>query len=135
MQAECKGLPLALKVIGSSLNGEPHVAWLNAKDKLSQGQSISSYHKEGLFRCLDTSIDFFDDVGRECFLVLASYLENKKICADALLDIWVYVRKLKWQDAFIMLLKLASKNLLNLITSRGYLPILICIKFLAIIFF
>ncbi|XP_057866624.2 probable disease resistance protein At4g33300 [Cryptomeria japonica] len=119
VQAECKGLPLALKVIGSSLNGEPHWTWLNAKNKLSQGQSISSYHKEGLFRCLETSIDFLDDVGRECFLDLALFPENKKICADALLDICVYIRKLKWQDAFIILLELASKNLLNLISSPG----------------
>ncbi|XP_057866628.2 putative disease resistance protein At5g47280 isoform X1 [Cryptomeria japonica] len=119
VQAECKGLPLALKVIGSSLNGEPHGTWLNAKNKLSQGQSISSYHKEGLFRCLETSIDFLEDVGRECFLDLALFPENKKICADALLDIWVYIRKLKWQDAFIILLELASKNLLNLISSPG----------------
>ncbi|XP_057866631.2 probable disease resistance protein At4g33300 isoform X2 [Cryptomeria japonica] len=119
VQAECKGLPLALKVIGSSLNGEPHGTWLNAKNKLCQGQSISSYHKEGLFRCLETSIDSLDDVGRECFLDLALFPENQKVCADALLNIWVYIRKLKWQDAFIMLLELASKNLLNLISSSG----------------
>ncbi|GLJ19893.1 hypothetical protein SUGI_0360460 [Cryptomeria japonica] len=119
VQAECKGLPLALKVIGSSLNAEPHVTWLNAKNKLSLGESISSDHEEGLFRCLKTSIDLLDDFGRECFLDLASFPENKKICADALLDIWVYVRKLERQDAFMMLWELAKKNLLNLVSSSG----------------
>ncbi|XP_059075618.1 putative disease resistance protein At5g47280 [Cryptomeria japonica] len=119
VQAECKGLPLALKVIGSSLNGEPHVTWLNVKNKLSLGESISSDHEGGLFRCLETSIDFLDNDGRECFLDLASFPENKKICADALLDIWVYIRKLERQDAFIMLLDLARKNLLNLVSSPG----------------
>ncbi|XP_057836439.1 probable disease resistance protein At4g33300 isoform X2 [Cryptomeria japonica] len=119
VQAECKGLPLALKVVGSSLYGEPHVAWENAKKKLSQGQSISIYHKEGLFRCLKTSIDCLDDVARKCFLDTASFPEDKKISADALLNIWVYVRKMEWQDAYIMLLELARRNLLNLISNQG----------------
>uniref|UniRef100_A0A0D6QS12 NB-ARC domain-containing protein n=1 Tax=Araucaria cunninghamii TaxID=56994 RepID=A0A0D6QS12_ARACU len=119
VKAECKGLPLALKVIGSSLNGEPPVAWQSARDKLSKGEPISDYHKEGLLRCLKTSIDCLDDVARECFLDLGCFPENRKICADALLDIWVYVRKLEWQDAFVMLLKLARRNLLNLSSISG----------------
>ncbi|GLJ19880.1 hypothetical protein SUGI_0360280 [Cryptomeria japonica] len=48
VQEECKGLPLALKVVGSSLYGEPHVAWENAKKKLSLEESLSSYHSEGI---------------------------------------------------------------------------------------
>ncbi|GLJ19861.1 hypothetical protein SUGI_0359960 [Cryptomeria japonica] len=114
VQAECKGLPLALTVVGNSLYGEPHVAWENAKRKLSQGQPISTYHEERLFKCLKTSIDYLDDAGRECFLDTASFPEDKKTCVDALLNIWVYVRKMEWQDAYIMLLELARKNLLNL---------------------
>uniref|UniRef100_A0A0C9QPM7 TSA: Wollemia nobilis Ref_Wollemi_Transcript_14554_2441 transcribed RNA sequence n=1 Tax=Wollemia nobilis TaxID=56998 RepID=A0A0C9QPM7_9CONI len=113
VKAECKGLPLALKVIGSSLHGEPPVAWQSARDKLSKGEPISDYHKEGLLRCLETTIDCLDDVARECFLDLGCFPEDRKISADALLDIWVYVRKLEWQDAFNILLKLASRNLLN----------------------
>ncbi|XP_059074637.1 probable disease resistance protein At4g33300 [Cryptomeria japonica] len=119
VQAECKGLPLALKVVGSSLYGEPHVAWENAKQKLSLGESISPYHSEGLFRRLETSIDCLDDVWRECFLDFASFPEDKKSCADALLNIWVYVRKMEWQDAYTILLELARRNLLNLISNQG----------------
>ncbi|KAH9319578.1 hypothetical protein KI387_021347, partial [Taxus chinensis] len=119
VHAECRGLPLALKVIGSSLHGEPLVVWESAKNKLSKGESISDYHKDGLFRCLETSIDFLDDVARECFLDLGAFPEDRKICADALLHIWVYVRKLDWQDAFVILLELASRNLLNLISNPG----------------
>ncbi|GLJ19985.1 hypothetical protein SUGI_0362450 [Cryptomeria japonica] len=114
VQAECGGLPLALKVIGSTLHGEPQVAWKRANSSLSKGESISDYHREGLLECLATSIDFLDDIVRECFLDLGSFPEDKKICADALLDIWVNVRKLEWQDAFVILLELASRNLLNL---------------------
>ena len=73
VQAECKGLPLALKVIGSSLYGQPHPAWEGAKKKLLKGESISDYHKEGLLRCLETSIDALDEEARECFLDLGSF--------------------------------------------------------------
>ena len=31
--AECKGFPLALKVIGRSLHGQPRAAWITSKDK------------------------------------------------------------------------------------------------------
>ncbi|KAH9319729.1 hypothetical protein KI387_021498 [Taxus chinensis] len=119
VQVECEGLPLALKVIGSSLHGEPCVAWESAKNKLSKGKSISDYHKEGLLECLETSIDFLDDVARECFLDLGAFPQGKKVCADALLDIWIYHRKLEWQDTFVILLELASRNLLNLTRKSG----------------
>eukprot|EP01018_Ginkgo_biloba_P008453 Gb_07066 [translate_table: standard] len=119
VQAECKGLPLALKVIGSSLHGEPRPVWESAKNKLSRAESISDYHKDGLYRCLETSIDVLDEEARECFLDLGSFPEDKKICTDALLDIWVYVRGLDWQDAFVILLELASRNLLTLTSNPG----------------
>uniref|UniRef100_A0A0C9RM11 TSA: Wollemia nobilis Ref_Wollemi_Transcript_11548_3732 transcribed RNA sequence n=1 Tax=Wollemia nobilis TaxID=56998 RepID=A0A0C9RM11_9CONI len=119
VKAECRGLPLALKVIGSCLHGQPSPAWESAKNKLSRAEKISDYHKEGLLGCLETSIDFLDEEARECFLDLGAFPEDKKICADALLDIWVYVRKLEWQDAFVILLELASRNLLTLTTNLG----------------
>lgn len=117
VQAECKGLPLALKVIGSSLRGESRPVWESAKNKLLNGESISDYHKEGLLRCLESSIDVLDEEVRECFLDLGSFPEDRKISVDALLDIWVYVRKMEWHDAFVILLELASRNLLNLTSN------------------
>jgi hypothetical protein len=117
VQGECKGLPLALKVIGSSLHGEPRPVWESAKNKLLNGESVSDYHKERLLRCLETSIDVLDEETRECFLDMGSFPEDKKISVDALLDIWVYVRKMEWNDAFVVLLELASRNLLNLTSN------------------
>jgi len=117
VQEKCKGLPLALKVIGSSLHSEPRPVWESAKNKLLNGESISDYHKERLHRCLETSIDVLDEEARECFLDLGSFLEDRKFSVDALLDIWVYVRKMEWQDAFVILLELASRNLLNLTSN------------------
>ena len=99
MLAECKGLPLALKVIGSSLQWEPHRSWeiaFKKLKKLSNGEPVSRYQQKGLRRCLEISIGFLDDMGRKCFFDLASFPEDQKNCADALLDIWVYVRKMEW---------------------------------------
>lgn len=49
---ECKELPLALKVIGRSLHGQPPKAWITAKDKLFRGKKISEYHKTTLLKCM-----------------------------------------------------------------------------------
>ena len=117
VQMECKGLPLALKVIGSSLHGKPYFMWARAKNKLLNGELVSNYHKEGLLRCLESSIDVLEEEARDCFLDLGSFPEDKKISVDALLDIWVYVRKMEWKDAFVVLLELASRNLLNLTSN------------------
>ncbi|KAH9292954.1 hypothetical protein KI387_041860, partial [Taxus chinensis] len=110
VQEECDGLPLALKVIGSSLHGESHLVWKKAKSTICQGESISDYHKEGLLRLLETSIDFLDDVTRECFLDLGLFPEDRKICTDALLDIWVYVRRIEWHDAFVHLIQTCKQK-------------------------
>ncbi|XP_057873854.1 probable disease resistance protein At4g33300 [Cryptomeria japonica] len=114
VQTQCGGLPLAIKVIGSSLHGEPHEVWERAKDKICKGESISDYHKNGLIRLLEISIDSLDDVAKECFLDLALFPDDRKICAHALLDIWIYVRMLQWHDALSILSDLANRNLLNL---------------------
>ncbi|GLJ19801.1 hypothetical protein SUGI_0358810 [Cryptomeria japonica] len=66
------------------------------------------------------SIDSSDDVPKECFLDLELFPADRKICAEALLDTWVYVRKLQRHDAFAILSELASRNLLNLTSNaRG----------------
>ncbi|XP_057838403.1 probable disease resistance protein At4g33300 [Cryptomeria japonica] len=118
VQEECGGLPLALKVIGSSLNGQTHVAWERAKNKISNGKIISSYHEEGILKCLKSSIDSLDDVAKECFLDLGLFPKGKKICVEALLQIWVNFRKMEWKDAVDILFKLAGRNLINLSSNQ-----------------
>ena len=98
MQAECDGLPLALKMIGSSMHEELNEVGKRTK-KISEREYISDNHRKGLFRPLQTSIDALDDVAKECFLDLGLFPKNRKICVDALLDISVYVRKIQKRDA------------------------------------
>lgn len=117
--AECKGLPLALKVIGSSLRGKRRPIWINAERKLSKSESISEYYKESLLKRLETSIDVLDDKHKQCFLDLGAFPKGRKFSVETLLDIWVYVRQMEWTDAFEVLLELASRNLLNLTGYPG----------------
>ncbi|XP_059074930.1 probable disease resistance protein At4g33300 [Cryptomeria japonica] len=117
--AECDGLPHALKAIGSSLHGKSHEAWERVMKKISKGESISDYHKKGLIRLLQINIDSLDDVAKECFQDLGLFPEDRKICVDTLLGIWVYVRNLQCHNAFAILSELASKNLLNLTSTSG----------------
>ncbi|GLJ19810.1 hypothetical protein SUGI_0358930 [Cryptomeria japonica] len=63
---------------------------------------------------LKASIDSLGDPDNDCFLDLVLFLEDKKICGDALLDICVYVQNLQRCDAFGILSEFASRNLLNL---------------------
>lgn len=121
---ECKGLPLALNVIGKSLYGQPPEIWTAVKKKLSQGQPIDEDHK-ALLECLATSIDNVDREVRECFLDMAIFPEARKSCADPLLDLGVYVHDLDWESAYAILVELASRNLVNLVdnpkrTRRSY---------------
>jgi len=117
--AECKGLPLALKVIGSCLHGEPQPLWRSAKEKLSRAEDISESHREQLLNRLEMSIGILDDVQKQCFLDLGAFPEGRKLSVDSLLDIWVYVRGMEWDDAFVVLFELAKRNLINLTGNPG----------------
>lgn len=82
-------------------------------------ENASDNHEKGLIRLFESTIDSLDNVSKECFRDLGLFPEDKKICTNALLDIWVYVRGLEWHNAFSILSKLAYKNLLNLTCISG----------------
>lgn len=111
---ECKGLPLALNVIGKYLYDKLPEEWTAVKKKLSQGQPIDEDHK-ALLECLATSIDNVEEEVRECFLDMAIFPEARKSCVDPLLDLGVYVHDLDWESAYAILVELASRNLVNLV--------------------
>ncbi|KAF2324422.1 hypothetical protein GH714_013886 [Hevea brasiliensis] len=84
---ECKGLPLALKVIGASLRDQPEMYWASAKKRLSRGEPICESHENKLLDRMAISINFLSKKVRECFLDLGCFPEDKKIPLDVLINI------------------------------------------------
>lgn len=112
---ECKGLPLALKVIGASLRGQPQMFWMSAKSRLSRGEPIGESHEANLLERMKTSISFLSDKVRECFLDLACFPEDTKIPLDVLINMWVEVHDFVEDDVFAILIELSEKNLITLV--------------------
>nr|XP_016447307.1 PREDICTED: probable disease resistance protein At4g33300 [Nicotiana tabacum] len=112
---ECEGLPLALKVIGSSLKGKPEMFWTSAKNRLSQSQPVCESHELQLLERMKLSIDCLPDKVRECFLDLGAFPEDKRIPLDVLINMWVELHDIDEEEAFHILVELSDKNLLNLV--------------------
>ncbi|XP_057975719.1 probable disease resistance protein At5g66900 [Malania oleifera] len=116
----CEGLPLALVTIAYSLRRQSKVVWQNTEKKWSEGQSIfDSDPTHHLLNRLEISLDFLDDSVKECFLDLGLFLEDQRIPFSALLDMWIELYKLDQDDAYVNLLELYSRNLVNLVVSTG----------------
>ncbi|KAJ9166180.1 hypothetical protein P3X46_020964 [Hevea brasiliensis] len=112
---ECKGLPLALKVIGASLRDQPEMYWASAKKRLSKGEPICESHESKLLDRMAISIQFLSKKVRECFLDLGCFPEDKKIPLDVLINMWVEIHDLDEEEAFAILVELSDKNLLTLV--------------------
>ncbi|XP_043687970.1 probable disease resistance protein At5g66890 [Telopea speciosissima] len=114
----CDDFPLAIVVIAKSLYMQPAAKWKIIARKLLKGSSILDLD-EKLRKCLATSLDSLDDTVLECFLDLGSFPEDKRIPASALIDIWCELYELEDEDeAYVNLLELASRNLVNLVGNR-----------------
>uniref|UniRef100_A0A2P2IMS3 Uncharacterized protein MANES_05G169600 n=2 Tax=Rhizophora mucronata TaxID=61149 RepID=A0A2P2IMS3_RHIMU len=111
---ECKGLALALKVIGSSLRDQPEIYWASAKRRLSKSEAICESHQDMLDR-MEISIRFLPKKVRECFLDLGCFPEDKKIPLDVLVNMWVEMHDLDEEEAFAVLVELSEKNLITLV--------------------
>ena len=117
-----------VSMIASSMHGESHKVWKRATNNISKRKYTSHFHRKGLSiyslsdvltRYLEYALDFvsnnsLDGLLKECFLDLELFPSDRKICANALLDIWIYVRKLQRNDAFAVLSQLERRNLINL---------------------
>ncbi|KAA8537699.1 hypothetical protein F0562_027311 [Nyssa sinensis] len=112
---ECKGLPLALKVIGASLRDQLEMFWTSAKNRLSRGQPICESHEIQLLERMKISVDYLPEKVRECFLDLGSFPEDKKIPLDVLVNMWLELHDIDEEEAFAILIELSDKNLLTLV--------------------
>ncbi|KAK8705614.1 hypothetical protein V6N13_049212 [Hibiscus sabdariffa] len=112
---ECKGLPLALKVIGASLQDQPELYWINARKRLSRGELICESHENKLLDRMAISVECLKKKVRECFLDLGSFPEDKKIPLDVIVNMWVEIHNIDEEEAFSILMELSDKNLLTLV--------------------
>lgn len=112
---ECKRLPLALKVIGSSLRDQSEMIWANARNRLSRGESIGESHENKLLERMAVSVKWLSPKVRECFLDLGAFPEDKKIPVDVLINMWVETHDVDEIQAFAILNELSDKNLVTLV--------------------
>lgn len=116
--SECKGLPLALKVIGASLRDQSEMFWLGAKSRLSRGEPVSEPHENKLLERMAVSVKFLSKKVRECFLDLGAFPEDRKIPLEILINMWVELHDIDGEDAFAILVELSEKNLLTLVKEE-----------------
>ncbi|GFY86904.1 ADR1-like 2 [Actinidia rufa] len=71
---ECKGLPLALKVIGASLRDKPEMFWTSAKSILTRSQPICESHEIQLLERMRLSIDCLPE--KKLFAILVELADK-----------------------------------------------------------
>ncbi|KAI9099664.1 hypothetical protein K1719_024669 [Acacia pycnantha] len=91
MARECKGLPLALSVVGSAMAGVRSVeAWEHSINNLTSSSWTASSLETNVFFVLKISYDRLpDETHKKCLLYCALYPEDKMINVDDLIRIWI----------------------------------------------
>ncbi|KAK8685872.1 hypothetical protein V6N13_124905 [Hibiscus sabdariffa] len=116
----CKGLPLALEVVGRSLCGQPVAMWRKRVKQHAKGLTI--LHSDAvLLAHLQSSLDTLDSQAAimGCYLDLGSFPEDHRIPATVLIDMWVEQYELdEDDDAIDNLHVLSDRNLVNLVVTR-----------------
>ncbi|KAL2333610.1 hypothetical protein Fmac_014823 [Flemingia macrophylla] len=117
----CKGLPLAIKVIGRSLSHQPYELWQKMVEELSQGHSLLDSNTE-LLTSLQKILVILEDshIVKECFMDLALFPEDQRIPVTALVDMWAELYGLDNDgiEAMAIINKLDSMNLANVLVTR-----------------
>ncbi|XP_061363498.1 probable disease resistance protein At5g66900 [Gastrolobium bilobum] len=117
----CKGLPLAIKVIARSLSNRPYKLWQKIAEELSEGHSILDSNAE-LLSSLQKIFDVLEDnpVTKECFMDLGLFPEDQRIPVNALIDMWAELCGLDddGREAMAIINKLDSMNLANVLIAR-----------------
>ncbi|KAJ1422492.1 hypothetical protein SESBI_12985 [Sesbania bispinosa] len=117
----CKGLPLSIKVIGTSLSCRTYGLWQKLAKELSQGHSILDSNTE-LLTHLQKLFDVLEDnssVIKECFMDLALFPEDQRTPATILIDMWAELYGLDDHDmdGMSIINKLDSMNLANVLIA------------------
>jgi hypothetical protein len=93
MAEECKGLPLALKVIGRAMFGETLPGqWKLLLKRLRESRMQEKTVEEGLYERLKLGYDLLsedDERLKDCFLYFTAFPEDKQIAFDEILWGWI----------------------------------------------
>ncbi|GAY67732.1 hypothetical protein CUMW_258880 [Citrus unshiu] len=98
---ECKGLPLAIKAVGSALRGKGFGEWKVALHKLKNAKlnTIEGIGKDDqdVYHCLKFSYDYLNgEDSRSCFLLCSLFPEDYEIYLE---DLVGYAMALDWYQA------------------------------------
>ncbi|CAM6064915.1 unnamed protein product, partial [Sphagnum tenellum] len=122
---ECKGLPLALKVIGRAMNGKisPELEWEPVLKKLRQSRMQERTVEEELYECLKLGYDVLsedDERLKDCFLHFAAFPEDHEFSFTDIFCHWVGEGWISGNgeddpraDAFSLLKKLCQRSLIE----------------------
>ncbi|XP_031387462.1 probable disease resistance protein At5g66900 isoform X1 [Punica granatum] len=118
----CKGLPLALMVVGRSLCSQPLAVWKKKEQEWSSGSSKLGT-EEDIFNCLRMSLDVLKDKDpiKQCFLDLGCFPEDQRIPVTGLIDMWEELHGFDGDGVSAMdtIYKLCHRNLTSLTLVRG----------------
>ncbi|CAJ2645386.1 unnamed protein product [Trifolium pratense] len=84
---ECKGLPIAIKAVGSSLKGKSDAEWKVAFHRLTHSETIDD-HMDGVgdaLSCLKLSYDYLSYKEKLIFLLCSMFPEDYKISIEDLI--------------------------------------------------
>ncbi|KAJ0786511.1 putative P-loop containing nucleoside triphosphate hydrolase [Helianthus annuus] len=118
----CKKHPLTLSVVGSSLNGKDEMVWKSMLKSLYEGHSFLDDHDKQILHRLERSFEALENKFKQCYLDFGLFLEDQRIPASALLDMWVhlYNHDDNGIDTLAKIHELSYRNLVNVITRRYF---------------
>ncbi|CAH2043153.1 unnamed protein product [Thlaspi arvense] len=112
----CNGFPIVIEVVGVSLKGRSLNTWKGQVESWSLGGTILDNPHPTVLECLEPSFSALEPNLKECFLDMGSFLEDQKIRASVIIDIWA---ELYGKSSSCLCMKyledLASQNLLKLV--------------------
>ncbi|CAN6851448.1 unnamed protein product [Brassica oleracea] len=113
----CNGFPIVIEVIGRSLNGRSLNTWKGQVESWSQGETVlDSPPQPTVLECLQPSFNALEPTLQKCFMDMGCFLEDQKIRASVLIDIWMELYCKSSSTVCMKYLEdLASQNLLKLV--------------------
>lgn len=103
---ECKGLPLALKVIAGAQAGQRSAEqWQRALKKLKEAETLNVDHQEQLYNRLQLSYDSLESLEpdhrqrlQKCFIYFAGFPEDSDVDSEKLVSLWAGEKLLEGGD-------------------------------------